>query len=161
MKLDPDLGYSLTTTPGELSANGHAISFFSQAMEGMTEMSALNATDVPVIGETENDVYNHPALLGYLLENDLTARILLTNFSSQEISVDLTSMSDQLNLADILTAAPRRHILSDADMQRISNPVDGILALPAYSIAIISYVPEPATVMPLLLAILLGGGRRW
>ena len=70
-------------------------------------------------------------------------------------------MSNQLNLAEILTAASCRHILSDADIQQISNPVDGILALPAYSIAFISYVSEPATVMPLLLAILLGGGRRW
>ena len=85
---------------------------------------------------------SHPALIGYLLQNEQEQRMLITNFSSQELVIDMETTPGNWKQGSILTADPRRHILSEDDLVRSQSSIADQLALPAYSVAIVT-VPEP------------------
>jgi hypothetical protein len=150
-----DLGYSLATTPGELSANGLFLSTVNGAVASMTQLAPLNFGQVPVVGELDADVVDHPALVGYLLQNDYDQRMLLTNFSSQELVIDLATMPGTWHRALILSADPRQHILKESDVNRSHTSLGSQLTLPAYSLAVVT-VPEPEGLVTFSVSLVLG-----
>ncbi|MBH06680.1 MAG: hypothetical protein CMJ20_10190 [Phycisphaeraceae bacterium] len=157
MQIDP--GYSLATTPGDLSANGHFLAVVNGAFSSMTQLAPLNFEQRPVVGAFDDDVADHPALVGYLLQNNRNQRMLLTNFSAQELVLNLATMAGVWQQAMILTADPRQHILEEDDLARTQLTVGSQLTLPAYSLAVVT-VPEPTTLSLLVISTLLVG-RRW
>ena len=150
-----DLGYSLATTPGELSANGLFLSTVNGAVASMTQLAPLNFGQVPVVGGLDADVVDHPALVGYLLQNDHDQRMLLTNFSSQELIIDLATMPGTWERALILSADPRQHILKESDVNRSHASLGSQLTLPAYSLAVVT-VPEPEGLVTFSVGLVLG-----
>ena len=142
MQIDP--GYSLATTAGEFSANGHLLAMVNQAFDSMTQLTPLTFDHLLWVGKNEPDVADHPALIGYLLRNDEEQRMLFTNFSSKELVINLDSPAGNWSHASILTAKPRQHILSESDLVRSQTSVDSQFALPAYSVAIVT-IPEPTS----------------
>ena len=133
MQIDP--GYSLATIPGDLSANGYFLEMVNGAFASMTQLAPLNFDQVPVVGGLDADVADHPALVGYLLQNDRDQKMIFTNFSSQELVIDLTAIPGTWGQASILTADPRQHILTEGDISRIHVSLDSQFTLPAYSLA--------------------------
>ena len=150
-----DLGYSLATTPGELSANGLFLAAVNGAVASMTQLAPLNFDQVPVVGGLDADVVDHPALVGYLLQNDDDQRMFFTNFSSQELVIDLTTMPGTWERALILSADPRQHILKESDVNRSHTLLGSQLTLPAYSLAVVT-VPEPASLVIHSVGLVLG-----
>lgn len=157
MQIDP--GYSLETVPGQFSAVGHLMSVVNGAFDSMTQIAALNFGPVPMVGGLDADVVDHPALVGYLLENEYDQRMIVTNFSSRTMVVDLAGVPGTWSRALVLDADPRRHILGEGDVNRSQVPLGSQLSLPAYSLAVIT-VPEPATLPLLALGMLLAWRRR-
>ena len=153
MQIDP--GYSLATTPGDLSANGHFLAVVNEAVASMTQLAPLNFDQVPVVGEFDADVPDHPAVVGYLLQNDHDQRMLFTNFSSQELVIDLTTLPGTWERALILSADPRQHILKEDDLHRTHASLGGQLTLPAYSLAVVT-IPEPEGLVTFSVGLVLG-----
>ena len=141
MQIDP--GYSLITNVGDFSANGHLLAMVNQAFDSMDQFARIDFENVPLVGELDPHVASHPALIGYLLQNEQEQRILVTNFSSQELVIDMNTTPGNWKQGSILTADPRRHILSEDDLIRSQSSIADQLTLPAYSVAIVT-VPEPA-----------------
>lgn len=141
MQIDP--GYSLITAAGDFSANGHLLAMVNQAFDSMDQFARIDFENVPLVGKLDSHVASHPALIGYLLQNEQEQRMLITNFSSQELVIDMETTPGNWKQGSILTADPRRHILSEDDLVRSQASIADQLALPAYSVAIVT-VPEPA-----------------
>lgn len=141
MQINP--GYSLVSTAGEWSANGHLLSLVNQGLDSMTELVRLDFDHLPLVGVHDPDVVDHPALVGYRLQNNEEQRMLLTNFSSQPLVIDMQTMPGNWQQASILTADPRRHILREDDLVRSYISIANELVLPAYAVAVVT-VPEPA-----------------
>ena len=148
MRINP--GYSLATPPGNFSATGHLMAVVNGAFDSMTQLAALDFGHVPLVGRFDPDVADHPALVGYLLQNDHDQRMIVTNFSSQPMVVDLAGVPGTWGQALVLAADPRQHILSEADMSRSQVSLGSQLSLPAYSLAVVT-VPEPVTMLLLAL----------
>ena len=166
--LTEQLGITQDLTPeaGALTASGHVMKMFGEALGGVDRAQRLFFEPTPKVGGDGSGVTEHPAILGFRLfdDDDDLQRIFLLNLGGESLEVDTSRWLGRLDEVLSLSGDPRRYVIDAQDVTLTSSVLGpGSSTLQPYSLTLLRapvVVPEPAAAASLLVLVLSAGRRR-
>jgi hypothetical protein len=132
--------------PGMFSAHGQALAFFAQALQGVTAVSSLALSGIPMIsapsGQTAYTPY--PAVTGLKLGG---RGVFLNNLSSMTLNVDVSLFSRSAAMASISASSLGAYITPSQGVTSANTSfANGVVTLPPYSINSVTFTAAPPIV---------------
>ena len=128
----------VTTTPYALTATGHVLAVFGEAMAGATTVTPLVFTPETVVQTRQNRTY--PTLHGFVFDGPEASRVLLINLSGEAQALDVSPFLEGALDYRILSADPATYITAPESLiqvrQRQSAVEGDSLILPPYALLV-------------------------
>ena len=120
---------NMTATPMSLSATGLALSLLGEATRDMTSAKPIKFNNTAQLQGKDN--FQYPAIYGWLFSNNTDNRAIVTNLSSQNIELDLSSISN--GRYEQISGSPQDLINSSTVLTK-KGTTNQTIILPAYSV---------------------------